>query len=214
MQKKLGILAHAIALALSIAAILLSLRANRSASTAVSIAETETPPLVLLSNLRPLGLMPYSSSRPGGDYIVCQYEFRLQNTTATPTSLIGFDLFAADGYGNGMHLSSEFGRAHAFATSRLLPHIGDFITYIFPGALDVSESTFGVTNELDLPAQLDPYSALDIQTAFRVFIESPLLEKLEDPSAGEDLLITLIYGFQFASGQTVSTPELYCWFHD
>jgi hypothetical protein len=174
----------------------------------------EGRPNILLAYANPGGLVPYPYGGTDGNYILCMQSVRFQNAAGSPTTLTGFDLVIADGYGKSIQLSSQSGTAHIIANPNLLSEIGSFYAYLFPDDLQISEQNFGIPHQLELPAQIEPYSAIDIQTGLRFFIGSPLWQTLNDPDLEQSLFITLIYTFHFASGQNLSTPEMTCYWHE
>ena len=177
---------------ISLIAIGLSFGAYQSTQKIEATVANSKQPNIILANITPYGLLPYDSAITDGNYVVCIQGVRLQNAGGSATSLTGFDLVVANGSGQNIQLSNEYGDAHIIAYPDLLPEIGEFYAYLFPDTLEISRQTFGIFYELDLPVQLEPFSAVDLQAGLLFFIDSSLLQALNDTSSNQSLLVTLI----------------------
>ena len=208
-NKFLSYIPNLISILLGVIAVFLSWQAYRTTQELKN-----DQPNILLAYANPGGLVPYPYGGDDGNYILCLQSVRFQNAGSSATSLTGFDLVVADGYGKSIQLSSQSGKARIIANPNLLSEISNFYAYLFPSDLQLSQQNFGIPHELELPLQIEPYSAIDVQSGLRFFIESPLWQTLNDPNADQSLLITLIYTFHFASGQNLSTPEMTCYWHE
>jgi hypothetical protein len=208
-NKSLSYLPNLVSILLGLVAVFLSWQSYRTVQELKG-----NQPNIILAYANPDGLFPYPYGGTDGHYVLCMQTVRLQNAGGSPTSLTGFDLVIADGYGRSVQLSSQNGQAHIIADPNLMSEISSFYAYLFPGDLQISEINFGIPHQLELPAQIEPYSAIDIQPGLRFFIGSPLWQTLNDSNADQSLLITLIYTFHFASGQNLSTPEMTCYWHE
>jgi hypothetical protein len=195
-----------ISIVLGIIAIILSLQAYR-----VTNELKESKPNVVISYVSYDDLIFLPSGRTDGTDLLCTQSIRFQNSGGNPTSLTGFDLIVSNGDGKSFQLSNENGKAQIFASSGVFPGIHGFQASIFPnGTKFWEQQRFENLVKLNLPMDIAPYSAIDVQSGLRFFVETSLWDTINKPHDYPLLLITLVYTFHFASGQSVSTPEMQC----
>jgi hypothetical protein len=194
-----------ISIVLGIIAVIFSLQAYLIAKEL-----KESKPNIVISYVSYDDLIFLPSGRPDGSDMLCTQSVRFQNSGGNPTSLTGFDLTVSDGNGKSFQLSNENGEAKVFASSSVFPGLHGFKASIFPNATQFWGQRFEDLVQLRLPMDIDPYSAIDIQSGLRFFAETSLWDTINKPHDYPLLLITLIYTFHFASGQSVSTPEMQC----
>ncbi len=168
-------------------------------------------PNIVISYVSYDDLIFLPSGRFVGTDMLCTQSVRFQNSGGNPTSLTGFDLTVSDGNGKSFQLSNEKGEAQALASSNVFPGVYGFKAFIFPSNTKFREQRFENLAQLNLPMDIDSYSAIDIQPGLRFLVEISLWDTINKPNDDQlQLLITLIYTFHFASGQSVSTPEIQC----
>ena len=194
-----------VSIVLGIIAVILSLQAYR-----ITKELKESKPNIIISYVSYDDLNFLPSGRTDGTDMLCTQSIRFQNSGGNPTSLTGFDLTVSDGNGKSFQLSNENGKAQMFASSGNLPGVQNFQASIFPNDTKFGEQRFENLVQLNLPMDIDSYSAIDIQSGLRFFVEQSLWDSINKPHDDPLLLITVIYTFHFASGQSISTPEMQC----
>jgi hypothetical protein len=199
-------LLNLISIVLGMIAVIISLQAYR-----VTTELKESKPNIVISYVNYDDLISLPSGRTDGIDMLCTQSIRFQNSGSNPTSLTGLDLIVSNGNGKSFQLSNKNGKAQIFASSGVFPGIYAFQASIFPNDTKFWEQQlFGDLVKLNLPMDIAPYSAIDIKSGLRFFVETSLWDTINKPHDYPLLLITLVYTFHFASGQSVSTPEMQC----
>lgn len=206
-----------IALTAGVVALLFSFQANQLAKEANQIALQQAMARVVVLNA--------SDGGSGSDnYITCRHDIRVTNLGGAATALVGFD--ATITFKDKKLIAESSGEHFAFNRSRIIPDVGDFYITLMapssPGEVLKLEEIAG-KNEQPLPLSIDSFATVDFGTKFRYVIDRSeyeidsgyrldsqnVLRKFPLPGYTP---IEVEYTLHMASGQSVTTPKLSCYY--